>query len=279
MYLFRVEYGSITSIIILAVFYMLIPAIAVIIVQKFIYKHPLGEYGFTFKNISVKHLLLTPVFYLAFVFLATGIVFLFGNILHIDGFGVLTFLQENINANIEKIINGRTDITKLNIPAPEILFFLCVFGGIFSGLTMNLLFTFGEEFGWRGLLLKETQYMGFWKSNFLIGFIWGIWHAPIILMGHNYPGYPIAGVGMMILFCISLSFLQAYLRLRSKTILAPSAFHGMLNAGAPAVLICMINYNPLIGSIAGAAGILSAIIITAVILLCDREFISEYKEL
>ena len=146
-------------------------------------------------------------------------------------------------------------------------------------MSINLLFTFGEEFGWRGLLVKETQKMGFWKSNLLIGFIWGVWHIPVILMGHNYPGYPLSGSVMMILFCISLSFMQAYLRLRSKTILAPSAFHGMLNAGGPVTLIYLINNNPLVGNITGVGGILSALIVTAVILLSDKKFISEYSEL
>jgi len=29
------------------------------------------------------------------------------------------------------------------------------------------------------------------KAYLLLGCIWGFWHAPLILMGFNYPGYPL----------------------------------------------------------------------------------------
>ncbi len=284
MHITDVEYGSIPFVILVAVFYMFIPAAVTIVLQKYIYKEPLAEYGFTIKNISVKHIFLTPAYYLAFILLTIAIVFILGNILHIPGFGAVSFQQEDVTNGIVNLIHGKFDDLKIieminKMPSPFILFLLGIFGGIFSGASVNLLFTFGEEFGWRGLLLRETQPMGFWKANFFIGIIWGVWHIPIILMGHNYPHYPVLGSLMMIPFCISLSFIQAYLRLRSKTILAPSLFHGMINAGGPVTFIFFINYNELLGTIVGAAGILSAIIVTVVILLSDKKFIEEYKML
>ena len=49
--------------------------------------------------------------------------------------------------------------------------------------------------------------MGFLKTSVLTGFIWGVWHAPIILQGHNYPQHPVAGVtglaGFITLFIIN----------------------------------------------------------------------------
>ena len=32
------------------------------------------------------------------------------------------------------------------------------------------------------------------------GVIWGFWHAPLILNGHNYPQHPVVGVFMMVAF-------------------------------------------------------------------------------
>jgi len=65
--------------------------------------------------------------------------------------------------------------------------------GLFAGDTLNALFGFGEEAGWRGYLLHEWKHMQFWKASLFIGLIWGIWHAPLILLGYNYPQHSPTG--------------------------------------------------------------------------------------
>ncbi len=59
---------------------------------------------------------------------------------------------------------------------------------------INGLFGFGEELGWRGYLLPKLMPLGRVKATLLLGLIWGIWHAPLIAVGFNYPGYPILGI-------------------------------------------------------------------------------------
>ncbi|MFP4201047.1 MAG: CPBP family intramembrane glutamic endopeptidase, partial [Clostridia bacterium] len=49
----------------------------------------------------------------------------------------------------------------------------------------NLLFGLGEEFGWRGYLLQKLRGAGLFAAMVIVGITWGIWHAPVILMGHN----------------------------------------------------------------------------------------------
>ncbi len=279
VYVAGVEFMSISFIIIIALLYMPTPAYAVIIIQKFIYKEPLLIYGFTFKNVSWKNFFLSPVFYLAFVFLTVGLVYMLGNIFHIPGFGEISFAADSVTNKILELAKGKVDTSQMNLPPPVLLFILGIAGGLTSGAIINFPFTLGEELGWRGLLLKEVQSLGFWRSNLLIGTIWGLWHMPIILMGHNYPHYPILGSLMMIPFCISISLIQSILRLRAKTVFAPSVFHGMLNAGGPITLIYIINNNELIGSIVGIAGITSAMIAVFVYLFFDKQFIGQYKEL
>jgi membrane protease YdiL (CAAX protease family) len=72
------------------------------------------------------------------------------------------------------------------------------FNAILIAPIVNSLFTFGEEYGWRGYLLPKLMPLGSPKAILLSGVIWGLWHAPIIAMGHNYgveyPGYPWAGI-------------------------------------------------------------------------------------
>src|SRR3989339_531621 len=55
---------------------------------------------------------------------------------------------------------------------------------ILAGATINAFFALGEEIGWRGLLLHEWKHLGFWKCSLLTGVIWGLWHLPLILLGH-----------------------------------------------------------------------------------------------
>lgn len=96
----------------------------------------------------------------------------------------------------------------------------------------NMLFTMGEELGWRGYLLPQLMPLGQWKAMLLSGLIWGVWHAPAIVQGHNYPGYPILGVFMMIAFCILLGIIISWLYLNTKSPWVAALAHGSVNAVA-----------------------------------------------
>jgi membrane protease YdiL (CAAX protease family) len=256
-----IKYGTVSSIAIIALLYMPGPAISAIIVQKFIFKEQLQLIGLTLKNISLRDLLFVPVIYLAFIVITLFIIFIAGNLLHIHGFGEISFASEDVSHNIQLLVNrlGKT-VPAIKIQHAEILLVVSVLSGIFSGASINMIFALGEELGWRGLLLTELKGTGFIKSNFVIGTIWGAWHFPIILMGHNYPNYPYLGCLMMLLFCISLSFVFSMITMRSKTVFAAAALHGMINAGAPVTLLCVTGGNELIGSIVGLSGVLAALI-------------------
>ena len=120
---------------------------------------------------------------------------------------------------------------------------------------LNLIPCFGEEWGWRGYLLpKVAQRMKFLPSVLLTGFIWGIWHAPIIVAGHNYgmgyPGYPWAGVAAMCVFCIVVGTLFSYITLKTKSCWPAVLAHGMLNGTAAVGVLFLANpmvYDRFIG--------------------------------
>ena len=81
---------------------------------------------------------------------------------------------------------------------------ITIISGLLNGITINAVFAFGEEIAWRGFLMKEFKGKKFLMAALWIGIIWGLWHAPIILNGHNYPQHPVMGVFMMVLFCLLL---------------------------------------------------------------------------
>jgi hypothetical protein len=125
-----------------------------------------------------------------------------------------------------------------------------LFQGLFAGITINALFAFGEELGWRGFLLRQFRQMSFIKASLTIGFIWGIWHAPMILMGHNYPQHPEIGVLMMIVFCILITPFHLYITIKAKSVIAAAILHGTLNATAAISIIGISGNKRLIPNVA-----------------------------
>ena len=129
------------------------------------------------------------------------------------------------------------------------------------GATVNAFFAFGEEFGWRGYLLWELAPWGFWKASLAIGALWGIWHAPVIIAGYNYPSFPVIGVFAMTVACLSFSPVYTYLVVRAESVIAAALLHGVFNGSAGIVVAYAVTENAalseLVASPVGAAGVLA----------------------
>jgi membrane protease YdiL (CAAX protease family) len=279
MQLANIDIGSILGTILLAALYMPGPALATFVIQKFIYKEGFRQYGWSFDKKSIKWILFTPLIFLALTILTFVIIGLLGNTHLVPAFGQIDFSQENVMLRLKESASSKINIDKMDIPAiPPILLFIAMLAqGIIGGSTINVPFMFGEEFGWRGLLLTETKRLGFLKANAFIGLVWGIWHLPIILMGHNYPHHPYIGVIMMIVFTVSTAPIFAYVRIKTKSILGACMLHGMVNATGALYVLYVANWNELYSWLAGWAGIISAIVVTICIFLFDKKFVTEYS--
>lgn len=270
MYLSGVQYGSFLSTALIALLYMPGPAFATLILQKLIYKQSLRKYGLVFNKEAFKYAGLAILALWAIIFLTLGIIYIGGNLLQVAGFGTVNFNMESVLTQLQRLtqsLPGGTDTPVESLPFPPVIFFvLMLIQGSIAGAIVNFPFALGEELGWRGMLQKETESLGFLKSNLFIGLMWGIWHAPIIAQGHNYPGHPAAGIAMMTLFTIALSFLFGYFRQKSGSVVAPTVFHGALNAVGVGLVIFIAGANPLLGSFAGLAGIMAITIVTLLVL-------------
>lgn len=149
----------------------------------------------------------------------------------------------------------------LELPS-GILGVIATFGLVLGlGVTVNAIFAFGEEFGWRGYLLWELAPWGFWKASFAIGTVWGIWHAPIIVAGYNYPSFPSIGVAVMTIACLSFSPLYTYLVIRAESVIAAALLHGVFNGSAGIVTVYAVSDSVVLGELianpVGGAGILA----------------------
>ena len=124
---------------------------------------------------------------------------------------------------------------------------------IIAALTVNALFAFGEEFGWRGWLADELRPLGAVRANLVTALLWGLWHAPIILLGYNYGGSRL-GVAFMVVLCVPLAFVLWRARELTGTLYAPAAVHGAFNAFAGFFLLVLVDPNPLLAAPVGLVG-------------------------
>ncbi len=133
---------------------------------------------------------------------------------------------------------------------------LVLVGGLIAGITINAVAGFGEELGWRGFLQREWAFLGFWRSSLLIGFVWGLWHAPLILQGHNYPQHPIVGVLMMTVLCILLAPIFGYVCVKARSVIAAAIIHGTFNATYGLAVVLIRGGSDLTTGVTGLPGFL-----------------------
>lgn len=127
--------------------------------------------------------------------------------------------------------------------SPEMVVALQVSLGLTLGPLFNSLFALGEELGWRAYLLPKLMPLGAGRAILVSGIIWGVWHWPAILQGHNYPGHPYLGMLLMVVFCVLFGAFLSWLYLRTGSAWAPALGHGSLNAvaGLPLLFIPQVD--------------------------------------
>jgi membrane protease YdiL (CAAX protease family) len=249
---------------------MFSPSISVIIIKKFIHNEKLNAdllISFKINRWFFVAWLIIPVI----MFLSLGIGLLFPDVTYSPemlGF-IKRFESLMTPAQIDQMKNSLA-----TLPINPIWLFLIQ--GLIAGVTLNAIAAFGEELGWRGFLLKEFKEMNFFKAAVIIGFIWGIWHAPLILMGHNYPQHPQIGVFMMIVFCILLTPLLLYITIKSKSVIAAAILHGTMNGTYGISLMLTDGGNDLTVGLTGLAGFI-ALTIALICLFIYDYFISKEK--
>lgn len=120
---------------------------------------------------------------------------------------------------------------------PGVFLALQVVQGVLLGPLLNAPIIFGEEWGWRGYLLPRLLPLGQWRALVLSGVIWGLWHAPLILLGYNYPQHPVLGILLFTVVCVLLGILLGWMRLATGSIWSAVLAHGSVNALGPLVMV------------------------------------------
>lgn len=112
------------------------------------------------------------------------------------------------------------------------------FVSVVIGAFVNTIPALGEEVGWRGWLVPRLMAWGAVPTIGVSGILWGLWHAPLILLGYNYPTAPgWVGLLMMTGMCTVVGGILAWLRIRSESVWPAALAHGTLNAAVGLSLV------------------------------------------
>lgn len=250
----------------LAIAYMFVPMLAALVVQRGVYGQPVREpLGISFR---VNRWWL--VAWLLPVVLLVGTI---GASLFMPGVSFAPGLEGLVERYGREFSPEEFEaMLALATLLPVHPFFLGVGLGLLAGVTVNAVAAFGEELGWRGLLHRELLPLGFWRLSAVIGAVWGFWHAPLILLGHNYPQNPGPGVFFMLLFTILISPVFTYVRIRSDSVIPAAILHGTMNGLAGLSLLVLRGGTDLTVGLTGLAGMLVLAIANLLLLLSFSSF-------
>jgi membrane protease YdiL (CAAX protease family) len=129
----------------------------------------------------------------------------------------------------------------------------------------NILFTLGEEYGWRGYLLPRLLPLGEIRATMLVGLIWGPWHVPLLLAGLNYPGAnPWLAILVFLFTVVALSFAYTWFYVAaSGSVLVVALLHQSNNTFADTFWQppLMSEGSQLAASVVGSVVILALVLV------------------
>jgi membrane protease YdiL (CAAX protease family) len=181
------------------------PAIAAVIVRRWITKEGFGDAGLT------PHPRSGWAYYLAawlFPLIAVGVVI-----------GLATLLGIS-----------RPDLSQLGTLFPGMQ--LPGWAGLplLMGVPILMMPLFwGEEFGWRGYLQIRLLRHSPLKAAIATGFIWAVWHYPLYFLRYSEYANPFIGLITATVFAILLAIILAWRRLRTRSVWSSSLAHAGTN--------------------------------------------------
>lgn len=151
---------------------------------------------------------------------------------------------------------------------PEAVFQQMLPLSIVIGPLMHFPLALGEEIGWRGYLLPRLMVLGKAKAYAITGILWGLWHAPIIWVGFNYPGNPIAGIALMCVLTSAFGLFLNEMVLHYRSTYLAAFIHAAINAQGFGIWMWLFpSTDPFL---AGGTGFTAIVIWIAVGLLTMR---------
>lgn len=247
---------------------MFVPAFGAILIRW------LTKEQLTITNLMINLRLKENLKYYGLAWFGAAALILFGTVLYFllspgkfdPGFGYVRMILT------EQAKETGTEVTDQIIQRAILLQFVM---GVVMSPFADLLGGLGVEWGFRGYLLpKMLKHFKAVPAVLLTGVIFGLWNAPLVVMGQNYglgyPGYPVTGILLMCLYCTTTGVLLSYVTIKTKSIIPAVMARGVLNGfNSIGVLFSSMDnpYNLLLGPV--STGLIGGIgfLLVAVFLL------------
>jgi membrane protease YdiL (CAAX protease family) len=99
------------------------------------------------------------------------------------------------------------------------------------GMVRSVSAALGEEIGWRGFLVPElAKTTSFTATSLISGIVWSLWHYPILIYADYNAGTPTwYGLTCFTVMVISISFIFAWMRLKSGSVWTAAILHASHN--------------------------------------------------
>ena len=258
---------------------MLMPALSAIVQQRLIDRAPWAGLGLIVRGVNWKLMAATALVGVAIVPVIFLVMFVLGDGFGIDAFGHARVTTEQMVSGLQSLMEQAGQSGKSSSLMDQIarvpgwlVLVVGLLAAVLAACTVNLPFMLGEELGWRGYLYQATGEWPLLKRVLFTGVVWGLWHAPLILMGHNYPNHPIAGIGLMVVFCTLLAFLFDWSRTRTHAVWGPCVLHGIINGSAGLFAVFAWGGHPLVASPVGVAGFVGLAVLVLVVFVFDGAY-------
>lgn len=145
-----------------------------------------------------------------------------------------------------------------NLPQYNLIYFV-----LMGTLTTILGGVLGEEIGWRGFLVPQlAKITSFTKVGLISGIIWAVWHFPLILFANYNAGASLwYSLPMFTITVIAMSFILAWLRLRSGSIWPAVLLHASSNLLVQNLFDPLTKQTGITRYVVGETGVLMAVVI------------------
>jgi membrane protease YdiL (CAAX protease family) len=200
-------------------------------------------------------------------------------------FAIFPQYYDSTFSAVTKLMEQSAAATGQALPAidPWIIILSQTLAALLVAPILNAIPILGEEFGWRAYLQPKLMPLGGRKAMLLMGVVWGLWHAPLIAMGHNYgtkyPGVPWLGILATVWMMFIFGTFFGWAALRSGSVWPAVIGHGALN-GIAGIYVFFTQGSPNLILGPSLAGVIGSwvVAVTALIIFLKRDALKPYEE-
>lgn len=194
-------------------------------------------------------------------------------------FGWAFFGVDPVLSAQEYVAMKRALVPPADLPAFEALLresppaspLVLVLMGMPAGLTVNLVPALGEEIAYRGLLFREVP-GGYFQRSVSIGLIWAMALLPAVLGGYLYGDARLEGALLIVGYCVLMSLVLVYLRVRSGSTVATAIARGTIMALTVAAVDLAGGASGVHHPIFGVNGLCGLLVVFVALCAHDRFF-------